>query len=640
MSPPPLSADRPSRRVYAAAEWGLIIALLATFLWTTLCLGGYLAGTMAVAGPAVLGLGAWGGLLWAFGAGEEPRVINRAVFLPLPFLLYALASTLGWAPAQWLAWTEWLLWFQMWVVFALLLHFGRSRAHTWVIVGAFAVLLLAGVGMAIYQRFSDPRWIMLGRQQASQFWGRSSGMFGIPNSFAGLIELLLPVCLALLFSRAVRPGTKIICGWFAGLGLLGLVLTGSRGGWISLALALLLWPMLATRKWKKKVIGAMVVSVLVGGGLWLLYQGSDYARKRMEPFLNGEFELSRPKVWSTGARIWAEHPWMGSGAGSFDIVFDHHRPALYRDRPVWAHNEYLNTLCDHGLIGFALWAGAGVALMGLGWSNIRRTQRSGTSTGNLFGLTKWRLGLWLGLLAFALHLVVDFHTKIPALAYAAAIVMALVLREDAGLRWAVPRTAAWTAGVALALLGIGLAGKVARPLYQAEGLRFEARRTIDRYAVRQQGDLRAIAIAARSELAKSVRIDPSNGQAWADLSYVTALQGMTGQENRVWAGHAAELAAERAIQLCPVNAEFWMRKGVALSLQGGRSDAEDSFLQATKVAPKNAASWYAYAQYLRAFPERNRDAREAVATCLGLDPYYGGAESLRQQLLTGRLTEL
>jgi O-antigen ligase len=636
MPPPSLSVDQPARRVYAAAEWGLVIALLATLAWTTLCLGGFLAETMAVSGPLVLGLGAWGGLLWAFGEGEGPRVINRAVFLPVPFLLYALAGTLGWAPAAWLAWGEWLLWLQMWVVFFLVLHFGRSRVHTWAIAGTFALIVFAGVGMAIYQRFSDPYWIMLGRKQAGQFFGRSSGMFGIPNSLAGLIELLLPVCLALLFSRAVRPGVKIVCGWFAGLCLLALALTGSRGGWLSLALTLLLWPMLASRKWKKKLIGTIVVSVLVSGGLWMLYHGSEYARQRMEPFLDGRFELSRPKVWSTGVKIWEEHPWIGTGAGSFDVVFDQYRPAGYPDRVVWAHNDYLNTLSDHGLVGFALWAGAGLGLMGLGWMGIRRSQLSGTAVGNIFGLTKWKLGLWLGLLAFALHLVVDFHTKIPALAYAAAISMALVLRDEAGLRRAVPRLAAWTAGSALALVAVGLAVKVARPLYQAEARRFEARRSIDQYARHQRGDLGAIAVSSRAELAQSVRIDPANGQAWSDLSYATVLRGVNAGGNRVWAGHAAELAADRAIELCPVNAEFWVRKGVALSLQGGRPDAEDCFRRATELAPQGAGWWYAYARYLQAFPLRKDDALQALGTCLGLDPYYHGAESLRQQLLNGR----
>ena len=636
MSPPPLSADRSVPRVYAVAEWGLVVVLLATFAWTTLCLGGFMAQTMAVSGPAVLGLGAWGGLLWAFGPAGATRVFNRAALLPLPFLLYALTSTVGWAPARWLAWGEWLLWFQIWLVFVLVLHFGRSRAHTWAIVVTFALLVFAGVGMAIYQRFSDPHWIMLGRTQASQFWGRSSGMFGIPNSFAGLLELVIPVCLALLFSRAVRPGVKIVCGWFAGLCLLALALTVSRGGWLSLALALLLWPLLASRKWKKQFIGVIVVAILVGGGLWALYHGSEFARRRMDPFLDGQFELSRPKIWSTGVKIWADHPWTGTGTASFNIVFDQYRPPLFPDEPVWAHNDYLNTLSDYGLIGFGLWAGAGMALLGLGWVGIRRSQREGTAVGNLFGLTKWRLGLWLGLVAFALHLFVDFHTKIPALGYAAAIVMALVLRDERRLSWPVPRIAAWLVGGALALIAIGLAGKVAWPLYRAEARRFEARRAIDRYAVRKEGDLHAIAISAQNEFMRAVRIDPTNGQAWSDFAYATTLRGGMAGENRVWTGHAAELAAERAIQICPVNAEFWVRKGGALALQGGRSDAESCFRRATEIAPHTAGWWYAYARYLQPFPERNADARQAVTTCLGLDPYSPGAESLRQQLLSGR----
>src|SRR6478609_2372691 len=237
-SPPPTA--RFPDRAHAAAEWVLVAGLLATFVGTTLCLGGFLAQTMVVSGTAVLGLGALGALLWLAGRSGESRLVNRAVFVPLPFLLYALASTLWWAPAGWLAWREWLLWFQMWTVFALVLHFGRGRAHTRLIVGAFAALVVTGIGMAIYQRFSDPDWIMLGRKQASQFHGRSSAMFGIPNSFAALLELVIPVCLALLFSRAVKPGAKIVCGWLAGLGLAALALTGSRGGWLGLTLALLL----------------------------------------------------------------------------------------------------------------------------------------------------------------------------------------------------------------------------------------------------------------------------------------------------------------------------------------------------------------------------------------------------------------
>ena len=82
MSPPLPSIDQPVRRAYAVAEWGMVIAVLAIFVWTTLCLGGFMAQTMAVSGPLMLGVGACGGLLWAFGPGGGTRMINRAAFLP------------------------------------------------------------------------------------------------------------------------------------------------------------------------------------------------------------------------------------------------------------------------------------------------------------------------------------------------------------------------------------------------------------------------------------------------------------------------------------------------------------------------------------------------------------------------------
>src|SRR6188474_7116 len=93
-------------------------------------------------------------------------------------------------------------------------------------------------------------------------------MFGIPNGFAGLLELLIPVCVSLLFSRAVKPGMKIMCGWLGGLCLVALALTGSRGGWVSLTLALMVWPMLATRRWRRKAVGILAVMIVVSGGLW------------------------------------------------------------------------------------------------------------------------------------------------------------------------------------------------------------------------------------------------------------------------------------------------------------------------------------------------------------------------------------
>jgi tetratricopeptide (TPR) repeat protein len=198
----------------------------------------------------------------------------------------------------------------------------------------------------------------------------------------------------------------------------------------------------------------------------------------------------------------------------------------------------------------------------------------------------------------------------------------------------VSRGLAWSGGAALALVSVGLAAKVAAPLYRAEGLRAEARLAIDRYARTPEGDLKALVQAARSSLLRAVRIDPDNAQAWADLAYATSLA--VEPQQRAAAGHAAELAADRALALCPNKAEYWVRKGVALDLQLGRPEAEACYRKATELAPRSALWWYYYAFYLQAFPERIREAQEALATCLALDPHYPPAERLRQRISTLR----
>jgi O-antigen ligase len=618
------------------AEWILVLGLVTTLVWTTLCLGGYLAETMVVTSWGVFGLAALGVVLWAAAPRPEGRPLHLAVLLPLPFLLYALAHVWWLAPARWLAWREWLLWFQMWLVFALALHFGRSRAQTWTLVGTYVALGLAGTAMGAYQRFADSSWMMLGRTQAEQFAGRSAGMFGIPNSLAGLLELMIPACFALLFSRVVRPVAKVFVAWLAVMFVFAIVLTGSRGGWIGLGAALLAWPLLAGREWKRRILGVTAVLLCVGGGIWALYRGSDYAHERIQPFLEGKFELSRPFMWRAGWLMWRDEPWLGQGAASYQVLFEQYRAREYLGSPLWTHNDYLNTLSDYGLLGFIPWVGAMVLLGWAGWSAVRRATREPVLRGNFFALATWKLGLLLGLLAFVLHLTVDFHTKIPALAFLAAVVAALLVRDEPDWQRVVPTGIAWIPSFALLAFMLSLGWRVASPLYRAESLRFEARRSIDRYALTGQGDLARIAAAARSALRRAVRIDPDNGQAWADLAHATVQSWQQSKGDMITLGRFAELAADEALKRCPRDAEFWIRKAVALDIQRGRRETEECFRQALTLAPATPAWWYLYAHHLAGFSHRKGDALQALDTCLALDPHYAAANTLRQQLISNR----
>lgn len=618
-------------RVVWAGEWLLTLGLALTLAWTTLCLGGYLAETMVWSSRAMWALATLGALLLVL----RPRTLDWRALLPVPFLLFALASVLWIAPAKWLAWREWLLWFQMWLWFALALHCCRSRAQTWTLVGTLVALAVVGVAMAAYQRFVNAEWMMLGRTQAEQYEGRSAGMFGIPNSLAALLELVLPLCLVWFGSRRVSITGQILGGWLAMLFVFGLVLTGSRGGWIGAAAALALWPVFTSRSFRKGALGAGIVLAALALGVVLLYCFSDAAQARIEPFLRGEFESSRPIIWRVGLRIWQTAPWTGTGAASYNVVFDQFRPAGFGNEPDWTHNDYLNTLSDYGVVGFVLWAGAGAAIWWLAWRAVREHRREGRPADAMLASWRWRLAWWLGLTAFAVHLFVDFHTKIPALAYAVALVAALALRRDddgvakspglnSGTLWLGPLVAV--------LVACHLR---AEPLYRSEALRFESRRNIDRVA-RGQGSLPTVIPPALIAFQEAVKIDPQNGRAWSDLAYATALAWHVTRGNAPAIGRRAEAAAARAIAVCPLLAEAWIRQAVALDMQGRAEEAARAFRQAITLAPHTAEWRYYYAHHLSAAPDRKDEALAELGTCLALDPTFAQAKSLRARLGAGR----
>ena len=615
--------------IWRLLGWAQTAGLAAVVAWTTLCLGGYLADTMVVSGPVVLALGALAALEYSC----RPYRLQVVWFLPVPFLIYAFCSVWWIAPAKWLAWREWLLWLQMWIVFGLALHAVRTRGQKWTLIAVVAGLGFCGAGMAAYQHYVDRTWMMLGRHQLDQFMDRSAGMFGIPNSLAALFELILPACLVLAASRSTRTTIRILCLWFAGIFVFGLILTVSRGGWIALILTVFIWSWLRTERWRARLLGFAVASLVLVGGVLLLYHYSKQVHDRFQPFLTGEFERTRPFMWRAAIEMWRSKPWFGTGAGSYKVLLDSHRPIGFNNDPLWAHNDYLNALSDYGVFGFALWLGAGAGILMQAWKGIRADQGAGLRVA-IPQSWRWRLGLWLGLVAFSLHLLVDFHTKIPALAYLAAISAGLlfpVLQVDAP---AVPASGSMRRILAglLAIAFVGLLLGRALPLYRGEAARFLMRRELDSSGEQNKVPDRTLILDGLRQFGEAVRFDPENAQAWSDLAYITVLSWKYNGGGRAATARKALAAADRAIALCPVAAEFWVRRGVSLDMIPESAEAERSFAQAIAMAP-NTAEWRYYEAYrLAALAGRKADAKRSVDACLSLDPNYAAAIDLRQLL--------
>jgi O-antigen ligase len=105
-------------------------------------------------------------------------------------------------------------------------------------------------------------------------------------------------------------------------------------------------------------------------------------------------------------RIFVDHPWMGTGLGTLQIVFPPYE-TLYDGRIVnHAHNDYLEALAETGIAGglcCALYLGL---LLFHSWQQLSVGNASFAAVLNLSGL--------VACAGFLVHSLVDFNLRLPA----------------------------------------------------------------------------------------------------------------------------------------------------------------------------------------------------------------------------------
>ena len=616
------------------SKWECVqVALLALILsWTTLGFGGYLAGTMTVTtGLVALSLAVHG--LWRAWGARVPGW-HPAGWGIVPFMGYAAANVWWVTPVPWLGWQDWLGWAHASAIFWVAVNDVRSRLGRQLLWGLLLGLATVAVGFACFQRFADPAWLPWGRAQAAQFLGRSSGPFFVPNSFAALLVLVIPSVLFPVFHGGAGAVGRLGFGYLGALLLLGLGLTISRGAWLGLALALLAWPLVAGRAaWPRRVARVLAVAIVLATVAGTAYLMVPKIRERFDYLVQHSGEKSRPVLWRAAWLIFAEHPVWGAGAGSYNTLFERHRPEQEQKEPQWAHSDYLNTLADYGLVGFVLVCGA---VGFVSWRCVRRQTPVPTHRAwDWFETREFSAALGVGLAAFALHLAVDFHLKIPALAMSVAVVAALVvgrewpLREMPPPRWRRVLGTGWMIVAVIGAVGWSI------PIYRAEAIRDVTRRRLDalaRVPAPTPAERISVARAAHDALSRALALNPANAQAWSDRAYTAAILGRDDPAQENMLGRAAEADARQALARSRVVPEFWLRLGVALDMQRRWWEAGEATAEALRLAPVSAQTWFYYAYHLSLNPVTVPRARSAVATSLRLDASVPEAECLRQSL--------
>lgn len=262
------------------------------------------------------------------------------------------------------------------------------------------------------------------------FWAQSgsgqerflTATFFNHNHIAGYLEMALAMGLGLLISGALGRG--IIWPFCLFLILVAQVLTMARGGWVSTVVALIFMTVAIFRKKKVRVRNLILVGLAALVLLTLGVIGSSNITERIETLdvVSQPHSEDRVYVWAASLQLIREHPWLGTGLGTFPWSFTKVRPPglIFRYRE--AHNDYLDLITQLGLPIIIPLIWGLVLIFGRGLKTFRRA-RSRFSE----GITIGALG---GIVAILVHSITDFNIQVTANGIVFSLLVGLAMGVD------------------------------------------------------------------------------------------------------------------------------------------------------------------------------------------------------------------
>ncbi len=246
------------------------------------------------------------------------------------------------------------------------------------------------------------------------YWFREIRSGGLPfgpyvnrNHFAGFAELVLPLALVPLVLGRVRRERWPVVGLFAILPIGALFLSASRGGMVSFGaeLGVLALVMVLRRTVGKQWLGG--VAVLLVALLLVSWLGLGQILQRLSTVqllevTAGKRASMRGDTW----RIFLDHPFVGTGLGTLQIVYQPYE-TLYDGKIVnHTHNDYLEALAETGIAGGLCCAWFIGVLLAESLKRLRQLNNSFAAALQLSG--------FVACSGFLVHSLVDFNLHIPA----------------------------------------------------------------------------------------------------------------------------------------------------------------------------------------------------------------------------------
>ena len=254
------------------------------------------------------------------------------------------------------------------------------------------------------------------------------------NNYAGLMEMLFPLGLALAF--VLRPARQFgtwrekVLGFFDDTEFLWFVLVCisvvlvalsvfmslSRGGMFGLSLGLALFLTAVFRGWpggrgsRRTGLTLMAAIILIAIAaavyFWYGWERIDDRLAGLPGEINTESPAGRLTIVKNGLNMIRDFPLLGAGFGAFRNVFPKYHNAEMDAFLEYAHNDYLQLLVEGGLVGAALFAVFFFCLFRTTYQGLVRRKEP-------YAILVC-LGAGVGLAAIFWHSLVDFNLHINA----------------------------------------------------------------------------------------------------------------------------------------------------------------------------------------------------------------------------------
>jgi len=276
---------------------------------------------------------------------------------------------------------------------SIVLTSGEKRRWEWLLF----LLISAGVANAIVGIY-----IFLGGSGADHLlilgrFYRAFGTFGQPNPFGGFMGILTPIAITATIGYGLRSYRRwkikgdvelghILITTFYGIASLillgGLLVSWSRGAWLGTVAAIGVMAFAIPRKFWHSFMMTGAIGLAIGI-LWFSGALPQSITNRISSAWSDFFAfddmrgiditsenyavVERLAHWQAALNMAQYHPWLGVGAGNYEVVYDQYR-LLNWDEPLGhAHNYYLNILAEAGIIGLLCYMGMWGIIAWLTW---------------------------------------------------------------------------------------------------------------------------------------------------------------------------------------------------------------------------------------------------------------------------------